>query len=325
MKIVTPLSDVNHYIPLVEAGAGEFYCGITPLEWLKKYNMTIPINRREWLLSSCNISTYTSIKIISKMVQDYHVPVKITLNAHYYLQEQYSLLLEIIKKLMDIGIDTFIIADMAFIMYLRENDINCKIHLSGEAEVINHLSMTFFDRLNIARYIFPRKITLDDMKATVKNFGMKREYEAFYLNSFCQYSGGFCNSVHCDYLPTTCWLPYKIVLRDEKNDKFKHTTRALKLMGKALRTDKKNDSEIYPYAQSGCGICRIRDLSSIGIEYLKIVGRGHDLASLQKDIQFANQIANASNSKNTKAEDIAQEYFNGNCPDRCYYPENLHE
>lgn len=293
MKIVTPLSDVNHYIPLAEAGAGEFYCGITPLEWLKKYNMTIPINRREWFLSNCNISTYTSLKIISKMVQDYHVPVKITLNAHYYLQEQYSLLTEIIKKLMDIGLDTFIIADVAFIMYLRKKNVICKIHLSGETEVINHLSMMFFDNLDITRYIFPRKITLNDMNDTIKNFGLKgKEYEAFYLNSFCQYSGGFCNSIHCDYLPTACWLPYKITLKDEKNDKFTHTTRTLKLMGKASRTIKENDSNIYPFAQSGCGICRIRDLSSIGIQYLKVVGRGHDLKTLQKDIQFVDKIVN---------------------------------
>ena len=51
MKIVTPLADISHYIPLMQAGAGEYYSGIIPIEWLKKYNMAMPINRREWFLS----------------------------------------------------------------------------------------------------------------------------------------------------------------------------------------------------------------------------------------------------------------------------------
>lgn len=93
MKIVTPLSAVGHYIPLMKAGADEFYSGILPIEWLKKYNMTMPINRREWFLSECNICTYTEMKILSKMVKEYQIPIKITLNSHYYVREQYPLLL----------------------------------------------------------------------------------------------------------------------------------------------------------------------------------------------------------------------------------------
>lgn len=37
MKIVAGLGSIDEYIPYVEAGADEFFCGYVPYSWTKKY------------------------------------------------------------------------------------------------------------------------------------------------------------------------------------------------------------------------------------------------------------------------------------------------
>ena len=323
MKIVTPLADISHYVPLMQAGAGEFYSGIVPIEWLKKYNMVMPINRREWFLSKCNICTYTEMMILRKLIEEYHVPVKITLNSHYYIPEQYPLVLEIIKRLMDIGFDTFIIADIALIMFLRQKNIMCKIHLSGEAEVVNHLSMNYLEDYQISRYVFPRKVTINNMEEIIKKYGKKeQEFEAFVLNSYCQYSAGFCNSIHCDYLPTTCWLPSKIALKKD-SDKHQKLTRSLKIIERMGKENAVNDNVIneYRFAKSGCGVCSINTLGKIGVQYLKIVGRGHDLDWLVRDVMTVRNIIDDLSVSHMSKEYVVEKYLGNICPDRCYYRE----
>ncbi len=318
MKIVTPLSELSHFESLAEAGADELYCGFVPYEWLETYNMTVPINRREWLLSGCNICNYSSMHILKRMSEEWGIPVKITLNAHYYLPGQYEMLVGIIKRLIDIGFDTFIIADTALVVYLQEKGIACKIHLSGEAEVMNHLCMDFYDMPPITRFVFPRKVTLSDMKKLIQLNGSHKEFEAFYLNSFCQYSGGFCNSVHCDKFPTTCWLPNCMVpISGEKKER-----EVLKASVETRKTEHKYGS----FAQTGCGICRIKELKEAGVGFLKVVGRGHSLESLNEDIlQIKNimKVAESESSAKACSDALRKEYFNLDCPSRCYYPEGL--
>jgi len=279
--------------------------------------MTVPINRREWFLSGCNICTYSSIHILKRMSEELKIPVKITLNAHYYLPGQYEMLIDIIKRLIDIGFDTFIIADTALVVYLQEKGITCKIHLSGEAAVLNHLSMSFYDMFPVTRFVFPRKVTLSDMKNLIQLSTFYKEFEAFYLNSFCQYSGGFCNSIHCDKFPTVCWLSNHMVpISGDKSE-----------MNNIMAAEGTNRNTEYKYgsfAQTGCGICRIKELQEAGVGFLKVVGRGHSLESLREDIlQIKKIMKGAESETSTKifSDAVRKEYFNSNCPSRCYYPE----
>lgn len=47
MKIVAGLGSVDEYIPYVQAGADELFCGYVPYNWTKKYGTVLPLNRRE--------------------------------------------------------------------------------------------------------------------------------------------------------------------------------------------------------------------------------------------------------------------------------------
>ena len=67
---------------------------------------------------------------------------------------------------MKIGFDSFILADPALILYLRQKGISCKIHLSGEAGEMNREAIKVFREMGIGRIIFHRKNTVASVSYT---------------------------------------------------------------------------------------------------------------------------------------------------------------
>lgn len=179
------------------------------------------------------------------MVKEYGRPVHLTFNSLYYIPEQYPEIAEIIKRCMEIGFHSYIIADPALILYLRQNNIDCEIHLSGETAEVNRGMVDFFQKLKLKRVIFHRKNTIKDMQSIiayqriteteqsghVQNVMPEQsrvEFEAFILNELCQFTGAFCNSLHCDEMGYLCRVPYRLgamstrkVQESTKFDKWK--------------------------------------------------------------------------------------------------------
>lgn len=324
MKIVTPLTNENFYEPLIAAGADEFYCGFVPYEWLKYYTNLKPLNRREFL-SNVNICSFASMKILGKMVDKYKIPVKITLNSLYYTEEQYPIIADIIKKLMDIGFKTFIIADLALIIYLRNKSIDCNIHLSGENGQINSLSIDLLNQFNISRYIFSRKDTLDDIKNCIEKNPIKStEYETFLLNELCPFSGAFCNTMHSDWLTQICKIDYKIRSIEKESKKLDAVIEKANILKSSSAINninfKKDSSNL---GKTGCGLCKICELRNIGVSHLKVVGRGKRLEYLIENVQSTREIIKIADAETNSAKFeklIKDKYFNSNCTNFCYYP-----
>ena len=109
MKIAAGLGCIDDYVRFVQAGADEVFCGFVPYEWNKKFGNLFPLNRREVLYYNVQINSYDDMKILKRMEAKYNVPVTITLNYLYYTEEQYPIIADIMKKLIDIGFDEFII------------------------------------------------------------------------------------------------------------------------------------------------------------------------------------------------------------------------
>ncbi len=252
MKIVAGLGSIEEYEPFVKAGADEFFCGYVPFAWAEKYGVIHPLNRREVLFYNVQIGSMSELRILKNMVDYYGKPVKLTFNSLYYTREQYAEIAEIITQCMAAGFENFIIADPALILYLRQQKINCGIHLSGETAEVNRGMLEQMLQFGIRCVIFHRKNSLEDMQSCIEyvnerknKFRMKtskvkflgsevchsdtgiygrketdfpHEYEAFILNELCQFSGAFCNSLHCDELTHLCRVPYELEnLRSKKN------------------------------------------------------------------------------------------------------------
>ena len=157
MKIVAGLGSIDEYIPYVLAGADELFCGYVPYNWTKKYGTVLPLNRREVLAYNVHLGSFGELEILSAMIRKYRKPVHIAMNSLYYIPEQYEEIADIVKQCMKIGFDSFILADPALILYLRQKGISCKIHLSGEAGEMNREAIKVFREMGIGRIIFHRK------------------------------------------------------------------------------------------------------------------------------------------------------------------------
>jgi collagenase-like PrtC family protease len=338
MKIVAGLGCIDDYIKLVKAGADEVFCGYVPYEWNKKYGNLFPLNRREVLYYNIQITSFDDMKILKKMVDVYKAPVSITFNYLYYLEEQYEMIARIIKDLIDIGFNDFIIADIALLLYLKEKNIKCYIHLSGECGELNRLSIDFFNKLDISRYIFHRKNSIEDMKSCISNNTVKNlQYEAFILNERCHYTGAFCNSLHCDELIHLCKMPYHLSKISGHTNNFEEIDRRLKIYYKEL-DDKANEEfysdnqchienkdeigDLYILGGTGCGLCSLNTLKNAGITHLKIVGRGNSIKNMQRDVQnlkkAIDMLDDIEDSK-TYEKRVKDKLFHDKCSGRCYY------
>lgn len=209
MKIVAGLGSVDEYIPYVLAGADELFCGYVPYNWTKKYGTVLPLNRREVLAYNVQLGSFSELEILSAMIRKYRKPVHIAMNSLYYIPEQYEEIADIVKQCMKIGFDSFILADPALILYLRQKGISCKIHLSGEAGEMNREAIKVFREMGIGRIIFHRKNTVASMRQMIEAVNAEKlEFEAFALNELCQFTGAFCNSLHCDEMGYLCRTTY---------------------------------------------------------------------------------------------------------------------
>lgn len=336
MKIVAGLGCIDDYIRLVKAGADEVFVGFVPYDWNRKYGTLFPLNRREVLYYNVQINSIEDMKILKKMVDVYKVPVTITFNYLYYLEEQYEVIADTMADLIDIGFDEFIIADIALLQYIKEKNIKCSIHLSGECAEINRLSIDFLNQFNIGRYIFHRKNTIEDMKSCIESNKVKNlEYEAFILNERCHYTGAFCSSLHCDELAHICQLQYTMGKVNEQSDHFKTVDDEFKKYYEGDEDENLEEADIdecdnssYILGSTGCGICSLKRLKDAGVTHLKVVGRGNSIDNMEKDVHELRRTLDIlkrteneklSGSNISFEQKINDEIFAGKCSKECYY------
>lgn len=330
MKITAGMGMTDEYVSYVLAGANELFCGFVPRDWNERYGNVLPLNRREVLFYNIQIGTFSDMRRLAGLISEYKVPVSITFNSLYYIPEQYEIIAGYIRRLMELGFMDYIIADLAFLIYLRGcSDIasHIRVHISGEMGEYNRESVLLLNKEfgnMISRYIFPRKNSLTDMKACIGaleicgNMSAKEsalEFEAFILNEKCHFSGAFCNSLHSDELCHMCLQPYELKRKDGGKDAVT-----------AGWQDKQNnaDGDIIPdiIGASGCGLCALWDLRDIGVTHLKVVGRGKCKDEMVKDIaatKKALDILNTSQSRDEFVCQIKKQLFSGKCSGNCYY------
>ena len=322
MKIVAGLGSVDEYIRYCEAGADEFFCGYVPYKWTKKYGTMMALNRREVLCCNVQIGGEEELEILASMIHVYQKPVHLTFNSLYYLPEQYPLIGQMISNCLEMGFRSYIIADPALILYLREQKISCNIHLSGECAEINSLFLAQIAEFDIRRVIFHRKNSIAQMRACiVKCRGEIPEYEAFFLNEMCHFTGAYCNSFHCDEFAHLCHVPYELGNIDGR--KKSSLAAAEEMPGLCVETE----PDGYVTGATGCGLCALYDLKKAGVTHLKIVGRGNYAEYAKRDIMQARRalriLAEVESMETGQAaryqKRVRTELFRGGCTKNCYY------
>lgn len=324
MKIVAGLGSIDEYETFVKAGADEFFCGYVPFPWAEKYGVIHPLNRREVLFYNVQIGSMSELQILKKMVDYYGKPVELTFNSIYYTGEQYPVIAEIITQCMAAGFENFIIADPALMLYLRQQKINCGIHLSGETAEVNRGMLEQMLPFGIRRVIFHRKNSLEDMQSCIKEADFPHEYEAFILNELCHFSGAFCNSLHCDELTHLCRVPYELGnlhKKEETDAAQKDVAETDRIQGKEVK-GLPLDEDGYLTGSTGCGLCALYRMKQVGITHLKLVGRGNYTDFMEKDIRQlrkALDILENSDSEAQYQKKMKASLFPDGCSQNCYY------
>lgn len=331
MKLTVGLGSVDEYIRFSEAGADEFFCGYVPYSWTQKYGTMMPLNRREVLCSNVQLGAFSELEILASMIRDYHRPVHLTFNSLFYLPEQYPEIAKIMKACMCLGFQSYIIADPALILYLREHNIDCEIHSSGETGEVNSRMVDFFQQFSLKRVIFHRKNSFDDMKAVIdaeKSHGGLRaetDFEAFILNEMCQFTGAFCNSLHCDELGHLCRVPYWLEPVDDPCDTLVSEHLRPSAPATPLQISPPDSSELpdgYLCGATGCGLCALYCLREIGITHLKLVGRGNYNDYMEQDIRILRRaltLLEQSTSEEDFKDTLRRMLFSYKCSKVCYY------
>ena len=164
------------------------------------------------------------------------------------------------------------------------------------------------------------------MNSIINKAGNLTEFEAFTLNEMCQFTGAFCNSLHCDEMCHLCLVPYELGRIRE----------GVSAESVDENVDEPEDDG-YLCGQTGCGLCALYQLEKAGVTHLKLVGRGNytdymelDIKNLRKALEILKDVLDMEKTGNIPAgpeaerryiSQMKREIFGpaGKCSGMCYY------
>ncbi|KAB7708245.1 U32 family peptidase [Bacillus aerolatus] len=277
MNILAPLGAKEEVEMLAESGAEEFYCGITPMEWMEKYSPGVWINRRN---PYAGFPSFKDLKEAVRQAENYEIPIFLTLNAPYYMEKQYPMLIDLIKRCTEeVGIKAFIVSDPGLMVAMKNKVPEAAIHVSSLAAPMNTGSIELYKQMQVERIVLPRSVQLNEIPA-LKEAAGDVELEVFILNDGCVYEESFCMTTHSagafcsqsqwDYEPfhsdgnkVLSEKDFKI-LNDQVND-----YREFVWFVNDCNCQIANDG--LPLGP--CGLCSLGKLEKMGVDSLKVVGR----------------------------------------------------
>lgn len=299
MKILSPISRKEEVEPLIAAGAGELYCGIVPRQWSDRYSVFDTLNRREGY--GANFSNFTDLQYAIRLAHKRNVPVFVTMNG-LYTREQYSLIREIVEKLINIRVDGLIIADLGLLLMLRKTKFPGEIHMGTGGTAFNSRTISFYKKLGASRIILDRHLTIGEIKDISQKSSSIIDLEVFILNSFCQNVDGFCtfyHGIHQDDIGISQEVDVKnkiikfLISYDIEYEghgcSLKYAERIFDNKGKKVARRPillKNSSMQDKNEMKGCGACAIFDFIKMKIATLKIVERGMSTDNKVRSAEF---------------------------------------
>ena len=311
MKILSPVRSASEVGPLQAAGADEFYCGLAPPDWEKKFGAAWA-NRRH--PDAAGVPNEQALRELITAAGS--MPVHVALNSPHYPPGAVEMLAEFGARLIqDMGISALIVADMDLLLALIETGHAAQLHLSSLVTSSNAASSRFFRELGVSRIILPRHLTLAEIDRCVID-GV--EFEAFLLNDGCVFEEGLCATTHD--AGTFCLadgaglkgLPPGIL------DRYAFWKWTQNNCGCST-------SRGFPLGP--CGLCAIPRLQAAGVRSLKVVGREASLERKYASVKLAamaRDIArNGGGAERIREATIALRGGVSLCHEThaCYYPD----
>jgi U32 family peptidase len=341
VKIISPLSTIDEVEPLIQAGAGEFYCGVLPDDWRENYSVAASLNRRQEDTPVINTSPhFKSFEELDQAVAAAHrsgVPVFLTLNEHYYSSAQYPYLIKYIERALASNADAIIAGDIGIIQTILDMNQRIKIHISTAGTAFNSSAVHFYRDLGASRVILPRHLSLEEIGEIAANTtGI--ELETFILNSRCANVDGFCTFQHglAEFAPegedrrdyeNACMMLYKI----SASVKGLSDTEAADVLREKISWERQHFWSACHIDDQPCGACSLYEFEEMGIAGVKIVGRGNltqrklrDVGFLQEALDYLYKQKPTRKQFRALVQNLYKKLYNSPCLIfKCYYPSVL--
>lgn len=233
-EVLSPAGDLERLKWALMYGADAVYIG--------GYNYSLRANANNF-----------SIPDITEGVEFAHSlgkKVYVTVNILFH-NEDLEGLTEYLTTLSDIGVDAFIVSDLAVIKRIRELNLKPEIHISTQESSVNKFAVKFWESVGATRVVLARECSKIDI-LDIKN-NTDAELEVFIHGAMCtSYSG-------------RCVLSNYVTKRDSNRGGCSQVCRFI------FKTKKYDDFQIASKDLSM--IDHIPELVDMGVSSLKIEGR----------------------------------------------------
>jgi len=325
IKILSPVDRIEEVLPLIKAGADEFFCGfLIRGEIFSSIRESVKrISDNKYDYSKFNASSLDEFIALARLIKSKGKKIFLALNSPFLDESKIKIAEDIINRIKNLNIDGVIISDLRLVNILKNAGMN--MVASSYLEVKNEEAVKYLIVAGFKRIIFDRQVTLADIKIIKKYPQM--EFETFVLHSGCRSLGGYCcrgyiladkkqlKNIKMSSHP--CCGIYKIANRQ-------------KIKKPDLSINKNIIAGRLTMPANICGACAIYQFKKYGITSIKIVGRGYPTDKKITSVKFIKKCLSLSEQfKNKKdyykeTRRLFEHTFNalneGCLEKECYYP-----
>ena len=267
-EILSPAGDLERLKWALMYGADAVYIG--------GYNYSLRAN--------ANNFSVDDIKEAVTLAHSLNKKIYVTVNI-LFRDEDLKDLDDYLITLSDIGVDAFIVSDLAVIRRIKELNLKPEIHISTQESTLNKETALFWKNMGATRVVLGRECSKEDILDIKNNIDI--ELEVFIHGAMCtSYSG-------------RCVLSNYVTKRDSNRGGCSQVCRFC---------FENNDMENFQIASKDlCMIDYIPELVNIGISSLKIEGRMRSLYYIATVVNAYKMIVTKC-LKNTLTKDIIEYY-----------------
>jgi len=173
-ELLLPAGDFNKLKTAIEYGGDAFYIGGSDFS----------------LRTASKNFSFSEIKKAIKLVHSKGKKLYLALNIFPH-ENDFPKLKKYLLKIADIGLDALIISDLGILSLVQELKINIPIHISTQANILNHYAIDFLKKSGVKRVILGRELSFLELKRLRKKC-KDIELEIFVHGAMCMSYSGRC-------------------------------------------------------------------------------------------------------------------------------------
>lgn len=266
MKLLAPVNTFDSAKNVIMNGADEIYLGADD-KFFSSYSFT---GRGKYSFNGLKVLNH--FEEVAKIVDYAHsmnVRVNFLCNTQFLTDNDSKdfekAILAYISEAISIKVDSIVIGDIGLLYLLSKKELDVPLHASLYFRTVNVEQIKFLRELGVVRTTLSYLVSLDDIKQLVEANIMEIEVPGFLG---CSFYNGACSCLHSlgegvfdDFdQGIICKSRYEV-----DNITFKKTENIF-------------DNEL------GCSLCSIKELDTIGVTALKIVGRDRSCDNIREVI-----------------------------------------